>query len=762
MEAQAPNSNTPYDQLLNLTTAGMVPECRVGSAEQARAICNLMMLGNARRFSRNALIKGMVDGNSPWPQDKLDASNQGYRCNFNTGEAESFLNVAITAFYDLNNETETLADVVCNYGDDINKQVEWSKVITEEFDKLQRGDEEFDFNVQLSNHDMTLYGAGPRIFDDLFDWRGRPMKFSCLLIPDDAQSQTKRWVQCCYAMEYRTDELYSFIRDPESAKAVGWDVEIVKSAIINAATTWQPLNLQQGQQWEWNQQMLRNNDIYHGNKSSRVLIFRLFWREFAKESETDGRISEAWITQNSNPIEWLFKKVGRYDDWNQVIHPFFYDKGDGTAHGVRGLGVKAFKMLQAKMRLDNATVDSAQVRTAIMLQSNDGAKEINHPQHRGPYTILPPNTNFVQQSMGGVLDAPILVSHELGNALSTNLSQYRARVEPPRGNPRTKFEVQATVNQQSTLNKTQISRYYEQCDWWYDERYRRAANPNLTNMMRGGKEAMDFQEACVKRGVPKVALQRCTVTATRAMGHGNAFLRQQSLGMMIAPETGIIGALPEQGRQNLINDFIGAIAGQSFVRRYNPQPQQAKTQNDQVAQAWLQVGNMKIGIPTVVTDTQNSAIYCTVFAAAGSQAAASLQQGANPMEVVKFLELLGQGFAAHLQNLQGDRLHQDLFRQMEQIFKQLAGLHDKLIGQIQDQQKAQQEQQQKTQAAMTDEQIAQFQAQQDEQRKNAKTQADIQRKNALASQKLALSDASTANKITNETRSTNARVLNGA
>lgn len=762
MEAQPANFNTPYDQLLGLTLEGRVPKCRVGSSDQARAICNLMMLGNARRFSRNALIKGMVDGNSPWPQDKLDASNQGYRCNFNTGEAESFLNVAITAFYDLNQETETLAEVVCNYGDDINKQVEWSKIITEEFDKLQRGDKEFDFNVQLSNHDMTLYGSGPRIFDDLYDWRGRPMKFSQLLIPDDAQSQTPRWVQCCYAMEYRTNELYAFIRDPEAAAKVGWSVETVKQAIITASTSWQPLTLQQGQQWEWNQQMLRNNDIYHGNNSSRVMVFRLFWREFPNEGETEGEISEAWITQNAAPTEWLYHKVGRYSDWNQVIHPFFYDKGDGTAHGVRGLGVKAYKMLQAKMRLDNATVDSAQARTAIMLQSADGAKEINHPQHRGPYTILPPNTKFVQQSMGGVLDAPILVSHEIGNALSTNLSQYRARVEPPKGNPRTKFEVQTTVNQQSALNRTQIARYYEQCDWWYAERYRRASNPNLTTMMSGGKEAMDFQEACVSRGVPKVALLRCKVSATRAMGHGNAFLRQQSLGMMLSPEAGIIGALPEQGRQNLINDYIGAIAGQSFVRRYNPQPQQAKTQSDQVAMAWLQVGNMKIGIPAVVTDSQNDAIYCTVFAAAGSQAAASLQQGANPMEVVKFLELLGQGFAAHLQKLAGDRLHQDLYQQMQAIYKQLAGLHDKIIAQIQKQQAQQQEQQGKTQQVMTDEEIAQFIAQRDEARKDAKTQADINRKNLLASQKLSLSDASTANKITNETRKTNATIETAA
>ena len=81
--------------------------------------------------------------------------------------------------------------------------------------------------------------------------------------------------------------------------------------------------------------------------------------------------------------------------------------------------------------------------------------------HLGPYTMMKNGLEYVNTSIGGVLDAPIAVGRELDNTLATNLSQYRARAEKQTGNPRTKFEVEATLQQQSSINKTQISRYVD-------------------------------------------------------------------------------------------------------------------------------------------------------------------------------------------------------------------------------------------------------------------------------------------------------------
>lgn len=752
------NSLAPYDKLQDLNTDGSVPNTRVSTPDAARAIAQNMVQANDKRFLRNSRVKGMVDGNPPWNQAELDAKNMRFRSNFNTGEAESFLDVAKSAFYDLFFEVEHFSQVECLYGTS-DERVSYSGILTEEFDALQEKDRKFDWNMQTSQHDMVLYGAGPWVFDNKYEWRGRRTRFSNMLLPDDAESYTEEWSQMALMANYRTDELYGFIKNEAAATAVGWDVKNVKDAIIYASSTWLPIQGNWGQQWEQNQQMLRDNDIYHGNRSSRVQIYRLFYREFVEGDEEQGMITEAWITQMGNPNGFLFHRVRRYKSWTEIIHPFFYDKGDGTAHGVRGLGVKMYKALLAKMRLDNSTVDSAQARTTVMLQAVN-EKQFNMPQHFGPYTILPPNHTYVQQAIGGVLDAPIAVSRELANQLAVNLSQYRSRVDKPQGNPRTKYEVQQTVNQQNTLNKTQINRYYEQLDDFYEERYRRASNPNILEQNPGAKLALEFQKRCIERGVPKIAMLKVKVTATRAIGQGNPFMRQQTLGELI----GTIGqSLPEQGKQRLISDFIAASAGYAFAKRYNPQPEGKSMFTDQEADAFLQVAAMKVGVPAVPTPTQNHAIYAEIFIQAGAQAAASLQQGANPMEVASFIELLGRGIAPHLQALANDPLHQQVYQAVANQFKKLSQFHDQLMEQIKTMQEQQAQQQQTTTQAMTDEQIATAKAQNDIQRRNAKAQQDMAIKNAKAQQALAkgtqdmsLSDAKTATEIRNQTAKTEA------
>lgn len=765
MEAlSANNSLAPFDQLQDLNMDGVPPKTRVSTSAAARAICLNLVQANTKRFVRNARVKGMVDGNSPWPQDDLERRNQGFRSNFNTGEAEAYLDVAKSAFYDLSSETQTLATAICEYGEDVNKKTEWGLIVTEEFDKLQKGeDEDRDFNTQLSQHDMVLYGAGPQVFDDFYDWRTRAVKFSTLLVPDDAESKTSRWVMTCFTFEYKTDEMYQFIADEKAAVLAGWDVQAVKDAIIYAASNWIPLQFAPGQQWEINQQRLRNNDLWHGSMSRRVSVYRLFFREFPKAGAKDGRISECWVTQGSGvPVGnertdkeqdkegWLFCHVGRYESWNDIVHPFFYDKGDGTAHGVRGLGVKMYKALLSKMKLDNALVDSALARTAIMLEAENG-KDFNMPQHYGPYTKMPPGHKFIQQAVGGVLDAPMAVSRELGNTLAANLSQYRARVEKPEGNPRTKYEVELNANQMNALNKTQIVRYYEQLDGFYAARYKRAANPNLTRLMRGADSAMAFQQKCIDRGVPRVALQKMVIIATRAIGQGNAQMRQQTLTMLLST---VGGSLPEQGKQALLSDYIATAAGQTMVARYNPAPAQATFKSDQEAEAWLQVSAMKNGIPPVLTGTQNHAVYATIFVQAASQAAQSVQKGANPMEVAAFLEMAGQGLAGHLQALAHDPLHKDLFAMLQNQFKTLGQFHDQLVAQIQAMQQKQAQQKQQTQAAMSADQIAQAEAASEMKRKDAKTAHDLQLKSAKAGQAaaqakqtLAINDAKAASEI---------------
>jgi exonuclease VII large subunit len=208
-----------------------------------------------------------------------------------------------------------------------------------------------------------------------------------------------------------------------------------------------------------------------------------------------------------------------------------------------------------------------------------------------------------------------------------------------------------------------------------------------------------------------------------------------------------VGSLPEDGRNNWLNDKIAAEAGQHAVSRYNPQQQVQKLATDQQAEALQWVAAMKVGVPPVVTSSQNAVTYASTFLAAGVQAVQSVQQGGDPLDVLKFMGLCGPAIHAHLERFKNDPTRQTAYEAMQQQWEQLARVTDQLKQHMNQQMQKQNKQQVKTQQAMSDEQIKTLQARGDIARKNAKTRSQIQISQAKAKQGMAIADATTAAEI---------------
>ena len=68
----APNSA----DLDTLEQSGKAPKERITSAQQVREIYNKAVRDNQVRSRKRAILKGLVDGNSPYDQGKLDQSGQ--------------------------------------------------------------------------------------------------------------------------------------------------------------------------------------------------------------------------------------------------------------------------------------------------------------------------------------------------------------------------------------------------------------------------------------------------------------------------------------------------------------------------------------------------------------------------------------------------------------------------------------------------------------------------------------------------------------
>lgn len=741
---------TPTDQFQQIDDTGKVPSSRLTDVKVARKIVSKMVDNYAKRSKVHALVKGLVDGNPPFRQSDLDRNGQKYRSNFNTGESVAFLEVAKTSYYDLFSEVPRLATVVVSTGSE--KDAEWSEIITEEFDRLQKKDKSLDFDIQLSHHDMVLYGSGPMVWEDDHDWRSHPVRFVDVYLPENSSSNHHNWSCLAIRYKYTSTRLYELIKDEETAAKVGWNVKATKLALLRA--TDKSLTQFDDRLWEDFQQKIRNNSFNEEEVDPDIEIFRLLYREFPAPDEEEGKISECWLTLKNtstelDPDDFLFSRERVFGSWDQVVSPFFIDKGDGTAHSVKGIGVRMYKLLVTKMRLENATVDAAFARSAIMFQTSN-AKSVKNASlvHLGPYTVLPKDLTLVPvNNTGGVLDAPMGVSKSLENTLSANLSQFRQRIDTQKGNPRTATEIEANLAQQSILGKTQIARYYSQADEWFSERFRRAFSPEVSENRPGGKLALEFQNRCRTRGVPVgiIPIDMIAVRATRAVGQGSAFLRSRTLKEMLAT---LGPSLPEAGRKTLLKDTIAAETGRHMVERYYPDGGElSPSEQEQKSEAMQENAMFKIGAPAFLTDLQDDYIHTVTHLEAMGLAAQSLQQGGKLIDVLTFLENAGVNVAGHLDRFKDDELRAPDVSAMIQQFNNFGKLADQLRKQIEQEQKQQAQQRARTQDAMTDAQIKTAKAEHDMMLKEAKAEQQMSMKEEQARQSMALKDATTAASI---------------
>jgi hypothetical protein len=346
---------------------------------------------------------------------------------------------------------------------------------------------------------------------------------------------------------------------------------------------------------------------------------------------------------------------------------------------------------------------------------------------------------------------------EITNLIASNLSQYRQNIEQGPGNPITATEFQGRASEQARLQKTQTARYYKQMDSLYAEIYRRASYAKLTKSMMGAERALEFQKRCERDGVPAKAMQEIEfVRASRVVGQGSEFLRQQSVEFLFAT---VLPRLPENGQANLISDVIASRAGQTAVERYYPKTDQSTLPDDQYSEATQQVAGMKVGVPPVTTASQNPVIYSSVFLEAMTQAVQTLQQGGSPQEVAQFMDLAGQAVGAQLQRMAGDKTRQGFYKQAMQKLKELGQIHDQLTSQVQQRQQemaSQQQQMMQQRQSMNSELMLAKQKQDAElMMKNQKNEFGMAEKGAKTRQAMALKDAMAAQNMRIKSESQN-------
>jgi hypothetical protein len=775
----------PRSHYLNLETInedGSVPASRLNDPISVHAIVQQLIRANRKRSRTDSQVAGLMDGNPPYLASELKINGTSWRCNTNWRIGEAFKNVALTSYWDVVSEAKEYAQVRTAHGNPEQRE-KWSGIITEEFDKLNRRncqtvDQSLNYMLRLSHHDMVLYRCGPVMYDDTLNFRARAIQCNQLLVPDGTPACVNEWTLAVVRVAETADRLYSFIRNPKLAEKIGYDVKAVRKSLLDAVPNaiWNTWPRQHRYDWEWYEQRLRNNDLYEASISHMIPLAHVYWREFPKEGQAEGRISHAIVVEDDHSEAFLFRSVGRFANWHQVIHPFYYDTGDGSHHSVKGLGIKAYGALETYNRMQCHAVDSAIWDSASHWQANDSVSLNNSAVvPMGPFLIHPPGLTLLPFAPSGKLDGLVAIKEDVKNTLTANLSQYRQDVRQRRAansEQPTARQISYEATNEQTITRSGITWYLEQLDDFYGERYRRAANPNLVDENPGGREALAFQKACLDRKVPREAIAKIeSVKATRTVGYGSADSRLQTFLRMIQ----MLPMYNEQGRQRIIRDLTVAEVGRTNADRYITPEDETPEMSSQHSQAQDKVAVMKLGIMPLVTPDQNPVVFAGTYLQAAAQAAGSLQQGADLMEVFGFISVAGPAIRAQLDRIANDPSRKTVYEALNEQWEALAKLHEKLEQQVQKQSAQNGERRMKQQQQMN-EQTMDFMLRQRElqgklaiSERKAAGNAQLRRETAMSNQRikeethrqdLALKDADTASNIVRQSAETTAKIQN--
>lgn len=732
--------------LIDPNVGESVPKTRVKDASSARSMLYTLIDDDQIASYRRSQIQGIIDGNPPYNEQQLKEMGQSDRINVNWGHAGAKIEAAVIPYFDILTSVPHYMTVKTKYGKDMGKREEWSRIITEEaHNALSKTNPSFITQHQVAVKQLTIHGQGCLYWADGTDFRAKAIEPWALIVPKGAGVDQDSWEFCYILDEMYCEELYRYIEDSEAAERGGWNVDECQQAIMDAKVDEQD----QRRPWEWYQRELKNNALYYSYAKSKVIkVAHMFVREY------DGRISH-YIFDRQNSTEFLCEVPSRYKKFSNAFTVFLNGVGNGYYHGVRGLGQALYPWAEAMNRLNNQTVEGAILSGATMFQPNsakdaEGLKTIQ----LGPYRILPPGLNLVQVNTTANLQAAMQVAQMFQGQEADQTGSYMPSVSGG-GRKKSNKEVEIEIGEKSRLTNTRAEIYLQSLDLHYKEVYRRLANPNIVEEDHGGPEALEFQQACIKRGVPAAALLDIdSVKATRSIGQGSSAARMQAMELIGQ----YLPQLPESNRKRVINANIAAIAGQTGVDTFGI-PEETKPDGNDMSIASLENNAFQSGGQVIVDPDQNHFVHLTVHLQFASQIVQGVQeQQVDPRQAAQIMSAALPHFIVHLQNMESDPTRKEQFDSMNEQVGELMKIADQINSMAQDLQEREQEammqeQQQPQQTpqmmvAMNKIQLDQAKFQNDAILKQQKVQHQLALKDKQVAQKLMIDKVKLASKYT--------------
>ena len=648
------------DDLGSLDEKGEPVVSRLKDVKSAISIFNGLMKADEKSAVNRARVDAMFDGANPYNQGSLNASGQGLKTNLNFGEAQRLLDISLSAYVDLYSSLEKLVEVKGTIGDP-SEIGYFEDVVSEEVTHLMRNWPEFHSSYLRLCTTFIKHGVAFSYFDNPDEWRFKVGSFADILIPRQTPANENCIDVAVGRRKYLLHELFAFIKNPETAAKVGWDVEEVKRVILKNAKTSSNRtgsSYSSGYDWETVQRELKNNDIYEGYQNPTVSVLHFWVREM------DGTVSH-YMAAEESPKSFMYEKKSRYDKPEQAYILFTYGTGsNGTYHSIRGLGHRIFNHIQTSNRLRCQMIDGAMLGSAVMIQpeSQRAMDELGFTYY-GAYAVLSPNVNIIEKAVPNLSTAVQPALNDISTQLSLNtdtVSSYGPNQSSPYRN---QMQVISDMDVQTRLSGASLNLFYASWNRLLREIVRRVVTSN-----RRDRELDDFYARCFKRGVPVEFIKSLDLDRTKAVrsiGNGSYANRLVALREL----QGISGSFDEVGRRNLTRDIVATRVCHDLADRFAPNMVEPRETVDNKI-AILENQQLSEGMPIPVMSTEMHGAHLQTHAPALLQIIEQLNAGAaDPVQSLPALQAFYQHISETVQELAADPAAQGLISEAKQILQ---------------------------------------------------------------------------------------------
>jgi predicted transcriptional regulator YdeE len=646
--------------LESLDEKGKPVETRLKDVQSALSIFSALRRGDEKSSVTRARIDSMFDGVAPYDAAKLASSGQQLKTNLNFGDAQRLLDIALSAYVDLYSSLEKLVEVKGTFGE--KTQIGYKEdVVAEEITHLLRNWPEFHSSYLRLCTTFIKHGVSVAYFDSPDEWRFRVGSFADILIPRQSPASENAVDVAVIRREYLLHELFSFIRNEEVAKKVGWNPDEVKRVILKNAKTTGRRYSEGGSlytDWEAIQQELKNNDLYTGLQNPTVSILHYLIREM------DGSVSHLICAEDS-PKDFCFKKISRYASPEQAYVMFTYGVGsNGTYHSIRGLGQRIFNHIQTSNRLRCQMIDGAMLSSAVMLQpeSQRALDELQFTYY-GAYAIVSPNVKIVEKAIPNLSQAVVPALTDLTNQLQLNTDTVSS-YGPNQASPyRNQMQVVADMDVATRLSGASLNLFY--AAW---TRLMREIVRRVVEIKRPDAAIKEFYKRCADRGVEAEFIRKLDLSKTKAVrsiGNGSHANRMVALRELQA----MAGTFDEVGRRNLTRDIVSTRVGHDLADRYVPANVEERPTVD-LKIAYFENQQLQAGQPVPVVPNEMHGMHLQTHVPLLNQIIEQINVGeADPQQVLPILQAFYQHISETLQFAAGDPSLQSLMAQAKQVLQ---------------------------------------------------------------------------------------------